>query len=148
MRCPPTRSDMKKTHLALLVVIAVLIGFIVSIASDYSSYKTFSTAESNTERDFQIVGFLEKEQPIDYNPEKDANHFTFFMKDNDGQVRKVIFNGAKPQDFERSESLVLTGRMKGEDFYATKLLMKCPSKYKNDELEVREFEATATSSAY
>ena len=137
---------MKKTHLALLVVIAVLIGFIVSIASDYSSYKTFSTAESNTERDFQIVGFLEKEKPIDYDPEKDANHFTFFMKDNDGQVRKVIFNGAKPQDFERSESIVLTGRMKGDEFYASKLLMKCPSKYKNKEAEQREFSAQTTGS--
>ena len=136
---------MKKTHLALLVVIAVLIGFIVSIASDYSSYKTFSTAQSNTERDFQIVVQLEKEQPIAYNPETDANHFTFYLKDNDGEVRKVIFNGAKPQDFERSEQIVLTGRMKGEDFYATKLLMKCPSKYKNDQLEVREFEATNAS---
>lgn len=136
---------MKKTHLALLVVIAVLIGFIVSIASDYSSYKTFSTAASNTERDFQIVGQLEKQQPIDYNPEVDANHFTFFLKDNDGEVRKVIFNGSKPQDFERSEQIVLTGRMKGEDFYATKLLMKCPSKYTNDKLETKEYEAVSTS---
>ncbi len=130
---------MKKVHLALLVVIAVLIGFIVSIASDYSSYKTFATAQTDTERDFQIVGQLVKEKPVAYDPETDANVFTFYLRDNDGQERRVIFGGAKPQDFERSESIVLTGRMKGGEFYASKLLMKCPSKYKNREAEQREF---------
>ena len=136
---------MKKTHLALLVVIAVLIGFIISIASDYSSYKTFSTAQSNTERDFQIVGQLVKEKPIVYEPETDANKFSFYLKDNDGQIRQVIFHGGKPQDFERSEQIVLTGRMKGDDFMASKLLMKCPSKYTNDKLDVKEYEATKSS---
>ena len=132
---------MKKTHLAILVVIAVLIGFIISIASDYSTYKTFSTAMQNSERDFQIVGNLAKEKPIVYEPEKDANVFTFYLKDNNGDVRKVVFNGSKPQDFERSEQIVLTGRMHGDDFYASKLLMKCPSKYKDSESEMREFNA-------
>ena len=133
---------MKKTHLALLVAIAVMIGFIISVASSSSTYKTFSTAESNTERDFQIVGQLVKEKPIVYEPEQDANRFTFYLKDNDGKIRQVLFAGGKPQDFERSEQIVLTGRMKGDDFVATKLLMKCPSKYTNDKLEVKEFEAT------
>jgi cytochrome c-type biogenesis protein CcmE len=132
---------MKKTHLALLVVIAVLIGFIISIASDYSSYKTFATAMQNSERDFQIVGNLVKEQPMVYEPERDANAFTFYLKDKNGDIHKVVFNGGKPQDFERSEQIVLTGRMKGDDFYASKLLMKCPSKYKNSESETREFNA-------
>ena len=136
---------MKKTHLALLVVIAVLIGFIISIASDYSSYKTFSTAATNSERDFQIVGNLVKEKPIVYNPELDANIFTFYLKDNNGDMRRVVFHGGKPQDFERSEQIVLTGRMKGGEFYASKLLMKCPSKYKNNVSEQREFEAQTTS---
>lgn len=137
---------MKKTHLALLVVIAVLIGFIISIASDYSTYQTFSSASSNPDRDFQIVGHLVKEKPIDYNPEQNANLFTFYMKDNSGDVRKVFFNGAKPQDFERSEQLVLTGRLKDDGFYASKLLMKCPSKYKNEEMEMREFKAQTAGS--
>jgi len=133
---------MKKTHLALLVVIAVLIGFIISVASSSSTYKTFSTASSNTERDFQIVGHLVKEKPIVYEPEQDANRFSFFLKDNDGQVKQVIFHGGKPQDFERSEQIVLTGRMNGDEFMATKLLMKCPSKYTNNKLDVKEYEAT------
>lgn len=141
---PLQLGKMRKTHLALLVVIAVLIGFIISIAADYSTYQTFATASSNPNRDFQIVGNLAKEKPIEYDPEVNANLFTFYLIDNDGEVRKVFFNGAKPQDFERSEQLVLTGRLKDDGFYASKLLMKCPSKYKNEEMELREFNAQTT----
>jgi cytochrome c-type biogenesis protein CcmE len=136
---------MKKTHIALLIVIAVMIGFIVSVASDYSQYKTFTSASANPDRDYQVVGFLEKTKDISYDPKVDANFFTFYMKDTDGKVSKVVFNGTKPQDFERSEQIVLTGKMKGDTFFASNLLMKCPSKYKNNETETREFKAITTS---
>jgi cytochrome c-type biogenesis protein CcmE len=43
----------------------------------------------------------------------------------------------KPQDFERSEQIVLTGKMRGEDFVASDMLMKCPSKYKDEETFVK-----------
>jgi cytochrome c-type biogenesis protein CcmE len=44
---------------------------------------------------------------------------------------KVIYNGAKPQDFEMSEQIVVTGRAENGVFKADKILMKCPSKYNN-----------------
>jgi len=49
-----------------------------------------------------------------------------------------VFNGAKPQDFERSEQIVLTGKMKGDEFLASKILMKCPSKYVNNKIQIVE----------
>jgi len=49
-----------------------------------------------------------------------------------------VFSGSKPQDFERSEQIVLTGKMEGGEFRASKILMKCPSKYNKDEVEVKE----------
>jgi cytochrome c-type biogenesis protein CcmE len=33
---------------------------------------------------------------------------------------------------------VLTGEMKGENFAASEMLLKCPSKYKDQEIYVRE----------
>jgi cytochrome c-type biogenesis protein CcmE len=54
----------------------------------------------------------------------------------------VVFNGSKPQDFERSEQIVLTGKMIGNEFHASKILMKCPSKYTKDEVEVTEVSAS------
>jgi cytochrome c-type biogenesis protein CcmE len=47
---------------------------------------------------------------------------------------------SKPQDFERSEQIVLTGKMKGDEFVATDILMKCPSKYKDEEIYLKSEE--------
>jgi len=135
---------MKKTHIVLLVVIAVMIGFIITVASDYSQYKTFKTASVAPDKAFQVVGFLQKDKEIAYDPKKDANFFSFYMKDESGEIKKVVFNGTKPEDFERSEQIVLTGKMKGDTFYASSLLMKCPTKYKNKALEEKEFKSVTT----
>jgi cytochrome c-type biogenesis protein CcmE len=132
---------MKKTHIIALVFIAVSIGIIVSMTGDYTRYETFSSALENPEKEFHIVGELVKDSEMYYDPLKDPNYFSFFLKDKDGDEKKVVFKGTKPQDFERSEQIVLTGKMKGDEFVASKILMKCPSKYIEDELEVQEFTA-------
>ncbi|MBA2407960.1 MAG: cytochrome c maturation protein CcmE [Chitinophagales bacterium] len=134
---------MKKIHIIGLVMIAVAIGFIITLASDYSQYETFSSAQGETKKDFHIVGTLVKQKDQYYEPTKDPNYFTFYLQDKNGEERKVVFNGTKPQDFDRSEQIVLTGKMSGSDFHATHILMKCPSKYKIDELEVTEYKANS-----
>jgi len=63
------------------------------------------------------------------------------MTDNKGQECKVVFSGTKPEDFERSQQIVLTGRMQNNEFHASKILMKCPSKYTQDKLETTEVSA-------
>jgi cytochrome c-type biogenesis protein CcmE len=121
---------MKRTHIIGIIVIALAIGAILSTVADSSTYASFSTAMANPGSEFHVVGQLNKEKELSYNPEKDANLFSFYMIDNDGKECKVNFAGAKPQDFERSEQIVLTGKYNGEgNFTASKILMKCPSKY-------------------
>ena len=51
------------------------------------------------------------------------------MRDTAGIEQKVIYAQAKPQDFEKSEKIVIVGQMKEEYFAASQILMKCPSKY-------------------
>ncbi len=131
---------MKKVHIIGLGIIAVAIGIIISMASDYSSYETFSSAKLKTGKDFQIVGTLDKTHELEYDAEKDPNYFSFVLKDKNSEACKVVFHGAKPQDFERSESIVLTGRMNGDFFDASHILMKCPSKYKNDKLDINNYQ--------
>jgi cytochrome c-type biogenesis protein CcmE len=134
---------MKKIHIVGLILIAVSIGFIISIASDYSQYETFASAQGETVKDFHIVGELVKPEAMVYDAQNDPNYFSFYLKDRNGEVKQVVFKGAKPQEFERSEQIVLTGKMEGEFFHASHILMKCPSKYKIDELEVSEAKASA-----
>ena len=109
------------------------------MVSDSSTYETFSTAEALEGREFHIVGELATDSRIHFDPKVDANYFSFYMIDKGGEERKVVFRGTKPQDFERSEQIVLTGKMEGSEFLASKILMKCPSKYvPNEEQIIRE----------
>lgn len=128
---------MKKSSIIGIIIIAIAIGVIISTYADSSTYGTFSDAQE-TEAELHVVGKLNKNRELIYNPKQDANYFAFYMKDNNGKECKVVFSGSKPQDFERSEQIVLTGKMEGGEFRASKILMKCPSKYNKDEVEVKE----------
>lgn len=133
---------MKKSSIILIVVIAIAIAMIMVIYTDSSTYSTFTEAkEKDTE--LYVVGVLNKERELHYDPVTDANHFSFYMYDNDSTECQVVFNGSKPMDIERSEQIVLTGKMEGDVFHASKILMKCPSKYNQDEVEVIEASSNA-----
>jgi cytochrome c-type biogenesis protein CcmE len=131
---------MKKGSILGIIVIAIAIGVIISTYSDSSTYGTFNDA-TVSKSELHVVGQLNKEKPLHYDPDTDVNYFSFYMKDNNGEECKVVFNGIKPQDFERSEQIVLTGAMVGKEFHASKILMKCPSKYNEDQVEVTEVNA-------
>jgi cytochrome c-type biogenesis protein CcmE len=131
---------MKKSSIFGIIVIAIAIAVIISTYSSSSTYGTFADAKQTTSQ-LQIVGHLNKQKELYYDATKDANYFSFFMKDNKGEECKVVFTGTKPEDFEKSEQIVLTGQMVGTEFHASKILMKCPSKYTQDKLEVTEFKA-------
>lgn len=123
---------MKKSHIIAIVLIAVAVAFILSSVSTSSSYADFSDAFGNPGKEYHVVGTLDKTADIIYNPEQNPNLTQFTMIDGTGEHRKVMLNKSKPQDFERSESVVLIGRARGEHFVATDMLMKCPSKYKQE----------------
>jgi cytochrome c-type biogenesis protein CcmE len=44
----------------------------------------------------------------------------------------------KAQDFELSEQVVVTGEMQNGTFVANEVLMKCPSKYKDEEIYMKK----------
>ena len=132
---------MKKVHIVLIIIIALGIGSILSTFASSSTYASFTEAIEEPEREFHVVGQLNKEKPLEYNPVENANLFCFYLKDRDGHERKVLFNGTKPQDFERSEQIVVSGKMKNDGFYADKILMKCPSKYNDGKSELTEYTA-------
>lgn len=128
---------MKKSAIIGLITIAICVGFLVSLNADTNTYSNFSQAASS-DREEHVMGYWDNTQATYYDAQKDANHFAFFMRDEAGLVKKVVYNGTKPQDFERSEKLVLIGKMNGDVFYASKILMKCPSKYNDNLVEVNK----------
>jgi cytochrome c-type biogenesis protein CcmE len=133
---------MKKTHILAIIVIAVAIGAIMTTVSDSSTYSNFSEAIENPGKEYHVVGQLNKDAEMTYDPEVNANLFAFSMIDNNGDEQRVHFAGSKPQDFERSEQIVLVGKYENDTFQASKILMKCPSKYnEGQEGELQEFTA-------
>ena len=135
---------MKKSSILGLVAIAIAIAVIMSLYSSTSTYGSFSDAKK-TASELRIVGHLDKQKELYYDAAKDANYFSFFVKDKKGEECKVVFTGTKPQDFERSEQIVLTGQMIGTEFHASHILMKCPSKYTPDKIEVTEAKAKSAN---
>ncbi len=136
---------MKKLHILGLVLIAFAIAGIAISASNYTSYEGFTKANANDGSVFKIVGNLDIDGEMSYAPEVNPNLFTFYMIDKEGISQQVIYANAKPQDFERSEQLVVTGKSQNGVFYAEQILMKCPSKYVEDEIEYVEANAPAAS---
>ena len=127
---------MKKSHILAIIVVAVAIGILISASADVTTYANFEQAAKTGDR-VKLVGQLVKEHPVEYNPEKDPNFLSFHLRDDNGVVRRVVLRAGKPQDFERSEQIVLTGAMEGETFEASDMLLKCPSKYKDQEVYIR-----------
>lgn len=140
---------MKIQHIIGIIVIAVAIAIIVSLSGDASQYAPFSQAfamaQAGDDSEIHVVGKLKKNESgeiigLQYDPVIDPNYFAFTMIDNEGTEKKVIYPGPKPADFERSEQIVVIGSVSNQQFKASKILMKCPSKYEENKLEVKEVE--------
>lgn len=133
---------MKKGHILGLGIIAVAIVIIVSMLGDASTYESFATAKEmnkkGDEKSIHVVGQLKKSEMgevegIEVNENKTS--FYFMMVDNDGTEQRVFYNEPIPADFHRSEQVVVIGAYRSEEiFLADKILMKCPSKYQETEV--------------
>ncbi len=137
---------MKKIHIAALIMLAIAIGLLIMSSQQLSSFSTFQQAQDSGAR-VKVSGQLSKTDPIIYDPEKDPNYFSFYLTDESGETRRVAIKQGKQRDFERSESIVVTGKWNSDYFEATEMLLKCPSKYKNEELALRnQVKVSAVSS--
>lgn len=68
-----------------------------------------------------------------YEMDNASKQFTFFMKDEQGKMMKVVFAGTIPNNFEVAQSIVVTGQYKEGVFHAKDILTKCPSKYQDQQ---------------
>lgn len=127
---------MKKSIILGLVFLVGAIFLLVSASKDITSYASFSDARKSGNA-VKIVGQLDKNKEMEYDPVKDPNKFSFYVVDKSGESIQVILNAAKPQDFELSEQIVVTGKMKEGVFMASDVLLKCPSKYKDEEVYIK-----------
>jgi len=137
---------MKTIHIIGILFVVAIIAVVITTFTDASTYVDFATAEKHEGKEFHVIGTLNLEKDIIYDAGKDANQFSFYMIDDKGMEKKVTYNDAKPQDFEKSEKVVVIGKMEDGEFTASSLLLKCPSKYNEDQMP-EEYTETEYSKA-
>lgn len=137
---------MKKSHIIALGIIAVAVAIIISTVGDASTYVSFKDAEDmakeGNSKSIHVVGTLKKNvaggfEGMKYEPSVNPNHFEFMMVDSLNYESLVVYNQPKPQDLDKSEKVVVVGKMNLEKKYfeADQILLKCPSKYNNQKLD-------------
>lgn len=126
----------------LLGVIAI-VGFtsllMYNFGNSINTYTNFTEASGS--QNAHVVGKWVETKPFGF--VRENQQFRFFMQDQAGNVRKVVYPKPKPNNFEQAEKLVVIGSLRGDTFYADEMLMKCPSKYNNT--DAAEFEKAEQS---
>ena len=130
---------MKRTHIIILVAIAAMIvALIVFSAGDFSTYDTINSAKAKQGKYVHLIAKVDKSQPIEYDPVNNPNYLSFYAIDSLGGTTKVVFHNSKPTDLEKSERIVMKGKMQADHFECNDILLKCPSKYKDDKKQLEK----------
>jgi cytochrome c-type biogenesis protein CcmE len=120
---------------SVIIVAFIVVGFISFMGSKIE-YVDFKEAQKRM-KTVEVKGLWLKDKETNY--DATVNMFTFYMKDDNNTEMKVMLNDAKPNNFETAGELMIVakGKVKGDVFYADKVLTKCPSKYEGTGEQVK-----------
>lgn len=129
----------------MLVGIATLIVSMLAYSTDFSTYDTVSSARNKQGTFVHLIAKLDKSKPVEYDPINNPNYLSFYAVDSLGAQTKVIYHNSKPADLEKSERIVMKGKMGADHFECNDILLKCPSKYKDDKGQLQKSMVEQTS---
>lgn len=129
---------MRTSHIGILIGIAAAIGVLLMYSVDFSTYDTIESARQKQGKYVHLIARLDKSRPVEYDAIKDPNYLSFYALDSLGGTTKVVYHNSKPPELEQSERVVLKGKMQGEIFNCDDILLKCPSKYKDDKKQLEK----------
>ncbi len=124
---------MKKTHIIALILIAGAIAYMLAtLSKDLTTYDTIASAQQKQGQYLHLIAKLDRSEQISYDPIENPNYLEFYAVDSLGAKTKVVYHNTKPPELEVSERIVMKGKMNGDVFECKEILLKCPSKYKDD----------------
>jgi cytochrome c-type biogenesis protein CcmE len=115
----------------MLGIIAIAIGFGGYSLSGGAMVSYASVAEAKAQpRAVQVFGYLYSKGTYD-----DKGNWQFDIQGESGDVMTVVYPHTKPANFEQAISVVAIGAYdrQQDKFVADQLLVKCPSKYQEQE---------------
>jgi cytochrome c-type biogenesis protein CcmE len=127
-----SKLAMKTTHIIILVLIAAAIAVLVQYSGDLTTYETIASAKEKEGKFVNLIAKLDTTHAIEYDAVKNPNYLSFTAIDTLGNSIKVVYHDTKPTDMEKSERIVLKGKVQNNQFECEHILLKCPSKYKDD----------------
>ncbi len=121
---------MKKRYIIGGLIIIAFLGIgAYSFLNSSVEYATFSKAEASGKK-VQVTGKCVRDMGSNYDSK--TNAFSFFIKDDEQRIAKVVYSGAKPNNFDIATSVVVKGKFEDGAFRASDVLTKCPSKYEGN----------------
>ena len=109
----------------LIIAFGIVLG-VVNFFDSNVEYGDFALAKK-TQKKIQVKGEWVKDRESSFDAQK--IQYTFYLKDDSGEILKVVLDGAKPNNFDLATSVVIKGKYMNNYFHATEVLTKCPSKY-------------------
>ena len=113
---------MKKTHIVMLVLIVAAITVLISYTGNLTTYETIASAKEKQGKFVNLIAKIDKTQPVEYDAIKNQNYLVFSALDTLCISVKVIYHNTKPTDMEKSERIVLKGKMNGNEFECKDIL--------------------------
>lgn len=121
---------MKNKYMFGGAIIVVFLGIMIYLFTQTNvQYESSFVKVMESNKTIKATGAWVKER--NYQIDKTNNLFSFYMKDTQGNLMKVVYHGTIPNNFESSTGVVVTGKYKDGTFQATDILTKCPSKYQD-----------------
>ena len=134
---------MKNLFPIYLIFLSITIIIVISTFADASTYVSFSDAKSlysvGKKSPIHVVGRLiknEENQVIGIKKSDDNLSFSFEMMDEEGIIENVFYGEPMPPDFILSDQVVVIGSYNDKRFIAKEILLKCPSKYTEDQVNI------------
>jgi len=106
------------------IIVCFIIWAAISFNKTLTPYVTIAKAKE-MESVVQVKGKRLDNGKFDIN----KNVFVFNLVDEAGEKIEVVYDGAKPGNFEQATEVVCVGTYVEGKFHAKELLVKCPSKY-------------------
>ena len=112
----------------IVIIVTFIVWAGISFNKTLTPYVSIAEAKS-TSTNVQVKGKRVDDGTFD----TVNNLFTFQLIDDQGEKITVVYDGAKPGNFEQASEVVCVGKYENGAFKAKELLVKCPSKYMEEQ---------------
>ena len=128
-----TRDVMKSRIGAIVsgvVAVAAIVALVAAFVSNASPYVTLAEAKTHTGDRLHVAGDI---VPGSVQHQLASGGLTFELTDSTGQRSLVEYRGPAVSNLAEAKQVVVVGSMKEGVFHASKMLVKCPSRYEGEQ---------------